>query len=68
MAPLFDYECLRCHREVTDELAASKDACVCPVCGGAGELLLFAQTYPSTYTIKGPNGASTKPKRMGGSS
>lgn len=64
--PLRDLKCNNCELEVMDVLLKRMEDIEhekCPECGGRMRGLV---SFPSNYEIKGNNGASTRPKRMGG--
>ena len=66
MSPLRDIECITCHNQyetlIKDENEWKLE--LCPSCGGNNLQLKFP--FPANYTIQGANGASTRPKQMGG--
>ncbi len=66
MSPLRDIECTSCNKiyERLIRTEAEWELEICPSCGGNN--LQICLSFPSTYTIAGNNGSSTRPKQMGG--
>jgi putative FmdB family regulatory protein len=65
--PLRDLECTECGHEfealIRNQADLDQESC----CKCESKKLQVKLSYPSNYTISGPNGASTRPKKMGGS-
>ena len=63
MAPIYDYECLVCHKR-DDYIVKRDEKTVCKFCGN--DQLQLRMSSHGSYKIKGNNSASVTPKKFRG--